>query len=88
MTGSDRRQVGPGTALRQRHHNLALHTRNAPAEPSARACYDAVEQVRYEALGANAYAGMRGTVEVEDVAEMTQSHTGYFLKPLLARDRS
>ncbi|MBX9714147.1 MAG: hypothetical protein K2X58_10330, partial [Pseudomonadaceae bacterium] len=24
----------------------------------------------------------------EEVAEMPQSHTGYFLKPLLARDRS
>ncbi|MXO72583.1 cobaltochelatase subunit CobT [Alteraurantiacibacter buctensis] len=49
-------------ALRQRHHNLALHTRNAPAEPSARACYDAVEQVRYEALGANSYGGMRANL--------------------------
>ncbi|WP_109797421.1 MULTISPECIES: cobaltochelatase subunit CobT [Novosphingobium] len=49
-------------ALRLRHHNAALHGRNAPAEPLARACYDAVEQVRYEALGANAYAGMRGNL--------------------------
>ena len=46
-------------ALRKRHHNEALHGRNAPAEPVARACFDAVEQVRYEALGANAYAGIR-----------------------------
>ncbi|MCX7285374.1 MAG: cobaltochelatase subunit CobT [Novosphingobium sp.] len=46
-------------ALRLRHHNAALHGRNAPGEVLARACYDAVEQVRYEALGANAYAGMR-----------------------------
>ncbi|MFN3425356.1 MAG: cobaltochelatase subunit CobT [Novosphingobium meiothermophilum] len=49
-------------ALRLRHHNAALHGRNAPAEPLARACYDAVEQVRYEALGANAYAGMRSNL--------------------------
>ena len=46
-------------ALRLRHHDEAVHRRHAPAEPSARACYDAVEAVRYEALGANAYAGMR-----------------------------
>ncbi|SMC86785.1 cobaltochelatase subunit CobT [Novosphingobium sp. B1] len=46
-------------ALRLRHHNAALHGRNAPTEALARACYDAVEQVRYESLGANAYAGMR-----------------------------
>lgn len=50
-------------ALRQRHHNAALHARNAPSEPAARACYDAVETVRYEALGANAYAGMRSNLE-------------------------
>ena len=49
-------------ALRLRHHNAALHGRNAPTEALARACYDAVEQVRYESLGANAYAGMRGNL--------------------------
>ena len=50
-------------ALRQRHHNAALHARNAPAEPDARACYDAVELVRYEALGSNNYSGMRGNLD-------------------------
>ncbi|HEY6869588.1 MAG TPA: cobaltochelatase subunit CobT, partial [Novosphingobium sp.] len=39
-------------ALRLRHHNVALHVRHAPPEPAARACYDAVETARYEALGA------------------------------------
>jgi len=46
-------------ALRLKHHNEALHRKHAPAEATARACFDAVEAVRYEALGANAYAGMR-----------------------------
>ena len=50
-------------ALRLRHHSEALHARHAPAEPIARACYDAVERVRYEALGANGYAGMRGNLD-------------------------
>ncbi len=49
-------------ALRLRHHNEATHARFAPSEPTARACYDAVEAVRYEALGARAYAGMRGNL--------------------------
>jgi len=49
-------------ALRLRHHNDATHNRFAPAEPMARACYDAVEAVRYEALGARDYAGMRGNL--------------------------
>lgn len=46
-------------ALKMRHHNTALHNRNAPVEPQARACYDVVEQVRYEALGSNNYTGIR-----------------------------
>jgi cobaltochelatase CobT len=46
-------------ALRLRHHNEALHGRHAPSEPMARACYDAVERVRYEALGSKGYAGIR-----------------------------
>jgi len=46
-------------ALRLRHHDEGLHRRGAPAEPEARTCYDAIERVRYEALGENNYAGMR-----------------------------
>ena len=46
-------------ALRLRHHNEALHGKNAPSEAVARACYDEIETVRYEALGSKAYAGMR-----------------------------
>lgn len=49
-------------ALRLRHHNDVTHARFAPGEPMARACYDAVETVRYEALGARAYEGMRGNL--------------------------
>ena len=50
-------------ALKLRHHNAALHGRSVPAEPVARACYDAVEQVRYEALGAKGFAGIRGNLD-------------------------
>jgi cobaltochelatase CobT len=46
-------------ALRLRHHDEGLHRRGMPAEPEARAAYDAIERVRYEALGENNYAGMR-----------------------------
>ena len=46
-------------ALRLRHHNDTLHNKNAPVEAVARACYDEIETVRYEALGSKAYAGMR-----------------------------
>ena len=50
-------------ALKIRHHNDSLHARNAPSEPTARAAYDAVEAVRYEALGSREYAGMAANLE-------------------------
>lgn len=57
-------------ALKLRHHDESLHRRNMPAEPGARAAYDAVERVRYEALGENNYAGMR-----DNLAAMTELRT-------------
>ncbi|MXO90733.1 cobaltochelatase subunit CobT [Pontixanthobacter aquaemixtae] len=50
-------------ALKLRHHNEAVHARGAPSEPIARACYDAVEMVRYEALGSNNFSGIRGNLD-------------------------
>ncbi len=50
-------------ALRLRHHNEALHAKGAPSEPTARAAYDAVEMVRFEALGSKVYAGMRDNLD-------------------------
>ncbi len=49
-------------ALKMRHHNATLHARRAPEDPSARAVYDAVEAVRYEALGSKHYDGMRANL--------------------------
>ena len=57
-------------ALKLKHHDEALHARHAPSEPSARACYDAVEAVRYEALGANAYAGMRENLDAATMVRL------------------
>ncbi len=50
-------------ALKLRHHNERVHEKSAPPEPIARACYDAVEQVRYEALGTTNYAGIRANLD-------------------------
>jgi cobaltochelatase CobT len=57
-------------ALRLRHHDERLHNRHAPMDPGARACFDAIERVRYEALGENNYAGMRA-----NLASATDSRT-------------
>ena len=45
-------------ALKIRLHDTTLHDSGAPGDPVARAVYDAVEQVRYEALGAQGFAGV------------------------------
>ncbi|MEE4154941.1 MAG: cobaltochelatase subunit CobT, partial [Erythrobacter sp.] len=50
-------------ALKLRHHDPRLHAGGAPPEPVARACYDAIEQVRYEALGANRFDGIRSNLD-------------------------
>ncbi len=49
-------------ALKLRLHNAVLHQARAPGEPVARAVFDAIEQVRYEALGSDGYAGIRGNI--------------------------
>ena len=50
-------------ALRLRHHNERLHAKGAPPEPIARACYDAIEQVRYEAIGSTRFEGIRENLD-------------------------
>ncbi|MFN4020029.1 MAG: cobaltochelatase subunit CobT [Erythrobacter sp.] len=50
-------------ALKLRHHDAALHAKSAPPEPIARACFDAIEQVRYEALGANRFGGIKANLD-------------------------
>lgn len=75
------RGAADSMALRLRHHNAALHGRHAPGEALARACYDAVEQVRYEALGANAYAGMRGNLDAALTMRMLSDPIARAAKP-------
>ncbi len=45
-------------ALRLRHHDEAVHKQWAPASPEARAVFDALEQVRVEALGVKEFRGV------------------------------
>ena len=60
---SEARGFADSFALKLRHHNEASHARGAPGEPLARAVYDAVEQVRYEALGANNFSGISDNLD-------------------------
>jgi cobaltochelatase CobT len=49
-------------ALKLKHHSEAVHASGAPPEPIARACYDAIERTRYEALGAGAMDGVKANL--------------------------
>jgi cobaltochelatase CobT len=59
---AEARGFADGFALREKHHDGALHARNAPAEAVARSVFDAVEQARVEAIGARAMAGVRANL--------------------------
>ena len=59
---AEARGFADGFALRERHHDVKLHARGAPADPAARLVFDAIEQARVEALGARAMAGVRANL--------------------------
>ena len=56
------RGQGDAMAMRLASHDPDAHRRRAPAEPDARAAYDALEQARVEALGCVRMPGMAGNI--------------------------
>ena len=70
-------------ALRMRHHDARLHGKAAPNDAQARACYDAIERVRYEAIGETEYAGMRGNL---DAMAQTRAATDPIARAQTAED--
>ncbi|HHY50697.1 MAG TPA: cobaltochelatase subunit CobT, partial [Alphaproteobacteria bacterium] len=56
------RGQGDAMAMRLASHDPETHRKRAPAEPDARAAYDALEQARVEALGCVRMPGMRGNI--------------------------
>ncbi len=53
------RGQGDAMAMRLASHDAKMHSRRAPAEPEARAAFDALEQARLEALGCSRMHGMK-----------------------------
>jgi cobaltochelatase CobT len=51
-------------ALRLSHHDASAHARLRPTAPPAAAIFEAVEQARIEAIGANALMGVRDNLNV------------------------
>src|SRR3546814_4746403 len=64
-------------ALKLRHHNAAAHAKSRPVEPVARAVFDALEQVRVEALGAREMEGVAANLSqmVETRVQRSEEHT-------------
>ena len=56
------RGQGDAMAMRLASHDPDTHRRRAPAEPEARAAFDALEQARVEALGCVRMPGMTGNI--------------------------
>lgn len=91
------RGLADAMALKLRHHDDALHSRLLPQGGTARAVFDAMEQARVEAIGANRMAGVaqnlnaaledrcrsRGYAKVKDRSEAPLAD----VLGLLARER-
>jgi cobaltochelatase CobT len=56
------RGQGDAMALRLASHDPDIHRKRSPAEPEARAAFDALEQARIEALGCIRMPGMTGNI--------------------------
>ncbi len=67
---AEARGAADAFALRLRLHDATLHNRNAPAEPVARAVFDAVEQARIEALGSRGMEGITANLTTALEARM------------------
>jgi cobaltochelatase CobT len=57
------RGLADSFALKLHYHDQELHKRLSPAEPRARAAYQALEEARIEALGTENYPGVASNLE-------------------------
>jgi len=91
------RGAADAVALRVRYHDDGLHAQRMPSGEIAKASYEALEQARYEALGANRMAGVAANLDaaleeryrrqgLDRVTERAQVPLAEALR-LLARER-
>ncbi len=73
---AEARGAADAAALRVRFHDPAVHRDGAPADPDARAVFDALELARVEALGARAMAGVRTNLDRLTEARMRSDAIG------------
>ena len=65
---AEARGAADAVALRLRHHDMTLHGAQSPADPEARAVFDALEGARVEAIGARTMAGV-----ADNLAELAEA---------------
>ncbi len=69
------RGQGDAMAMRLASHDPKMHHRRSPADPDARAAFDALEQARVEALGCVRMRGMK--TNIAEMLEDRLSRAGY-----------
>jgi len=69
------RGAADAVALRLKHHDAAVHALRMPTGDMARQAYEALEQARIEALGANAMSGVAANLDA--VLEENYRRQGY-----------
>lgn len=62
-------------ALKHAHHDASIHARHLPGEPLSRLLFAVLERERYEALGANAYKGVRLNLDSREFKGCTANST-------------
>jgi cobaltochelatase CobT len=70
------RGLADRVALRIAHHDEAAHARLRPADAVAQAVFEAVEEARVEAIGANALGGVRQNLTAALEADIERSGLG------------
>ncbi|MGF1476073.1 MAG: cobaltochelatase subunit CobT [Geminicoccaceae bacterium] len=65
-----------GFALRVRHHDTKLHRQFQPQGETASALFDALEQVRVEAVGCSRMAGVKANLAMAQAARLSQPTEG------------
>ncbi len=76
------RGLADSLALKAGCHDDAIHNSNAPTDAEARMIYDALEQARYEAIGARQMAGMATNLLAHQDDDLTQT----FIHPISSTD--
>lgn len=70
------RGQGDAMAMRLASHDENVHRRKAPADPEARAAFDALEQARVESLGCTRLPGMKGNISEMLEDRLFRAHAG------------